>query len=172
MFLCKFNNVLIILDNTSYVLVILDNMTSYVLVILYTITSYVLVILDNITSYVLAILLPCCFKFSLMFYTHSWFLFIKISFFVFLVVLLSFYTPQKISEEHIVAGLSVRPTVSLYVPNSCPAHNFVACSQIFKLFHRNDHHIETTCPVQKKNWVATLKIKVTAWPYSKIMSGP
>ena len=28
------------------------------------------------------------------------------------------------------------------------AHNFVIWSQILQLFHRNDHHIETTCHVQ------------------------
>jgi len=28
---------------------------------------------------------------------------------------------------------------------SCPAHNFVIWSRILKIFHRNDHHIETTC---------------------------
>ena len=27
----------------------------------------------------------------------------------------------------------------------CPAHNFVIWIRILKLFHRNDHHIETTC---------------------------
>jgi len=27
----------------------------------------------------------------------------------------------------------------------CLAHNFFICSQIFKPFYRNDHHIETTC---------------------------
>jgi len=31
---------------------------------------------------------------------------------------------------------------------SCPAHNFVIWSQTSKQFHRNDHHIETTCRVQ------------------------
>jgi len=43
---------------------------------------------------------------------------------------------------------------------SCPAHNFVIWNPILKLFHRNDHHIET--PRRKKIWVATLKVKVTA----------
>jgi len=31
---------------------------------------------------------------------------------------------------------------------SCPAHNFVIWSRILKIFHKNDHHIETTCLVQ------------------------
>ena len=31
---------------------------------------------------------------------------------------------------------------------SCPAHNFVIWSRILKLFHRNDHHIATTCRAQ------------------------
>jgi len=101
----------------------------------------------------------------------------------------------------------------------CPAHNFVIWSQISKIFHRNDHHIDTTCcaqhlgpylegqghsatlqqnrvrpitllfevrfwkyytemitiltrRVERNIWVATLKVKVTAWPFSKIVSGP
>jgi len=48
-----------------------------------------------------------------------------------------------------VVRLSVRPSVRQsvrpYVLNSCPAHNFVIYSQILKLFHRKDHHIESTC---------------------------
>jgi len=50
------------------------------------------------------------------------------------------------------------------------AHNFVIWNRILQLFYRNDHHIETTCFGQI--WVATLKAKVTAWPCSKIVSGP
>jgi len=34
----------------------------------------------------------------------------------------------------------------------------------------NNHHVETTC--RCNIWVATLKAKVTAWPCSKIVSGP
>jgi len=52
---------------------------------------------------------------------------------------------------------------------SCTAYNFVIWSQILKIFHRNDHHIEMTCRAQI--WVATLKVKVTAWPCSQIVSG-
>jgi hypothetical protein len=98
------------------------------------------------------------------------------------------------------------------------AHNFIIWSRILLLFHRNDHHIVMTCPVQhlgcylegqghritsqqnlvqpitslfevrfynyfiemitilrrrvvRNIWVATLKLKVTAWPCSKIVSG-
>ena len=70
----------------------------------------------------------------------------------------------------IVAGLSVHRFVSpsvhcSYVPNMCAAHNW---SRILKLFHRNDYHIETMCRAQ--HWVATLKVKVTTWPCSKIVS--
>jgi len=43
---------------------------------------------------------------------------------------------------------SVRLSVRPYVPNSCPAHNFFIWRRILKLFHRNDHHIETTCGAQ------------------------
>ena len=101
----------------------------------------------------------------------------------------------------------------------CPANNFVIWSQISKIFHRNDHHMEKRCHAQhlgpflegqghsatlQKNsvrpitllfevrfwnnftkmitilrrrvsgniWAATLKVKVTVWPKSKIVSGP
>jgi hypothetical protein len=33
-----------------------------------------------------------------------------------------------------------------FAAKSCPAHNFVILSLILHLFHKNDHHIETTCP--------------------------
>jgi hypothetical protein len=113
----------------------------------------------------------------------------------------------------------VRPSVRTYFPNSCPAHNFVIWSWILKHFHKNNHHIETTCrahhlghylkgqghsmtlqqnrvrpitsllEVRFNNyftemitilnrrvtcniWVVTLKVKVTAWPCSKIVSCP
>jgi hypothetical protein len=133
-----------------------------------------------------------------------------------------YYAHRKISGEHIVVGLSVRQSVrpsGRTSRNSCPAHNFYIWSRIFKLFHRNDHHIEKTCRTQhlgrylegqghsmilkqnrvrpitsifevgflnyftemitilrrrvaRKIWVATSKVKVTAWPWSKIVSGP
>jgi len=35
-----------------------------------------------------------------------------------------------------------------FAAKSCSAHNFVIWNRISKLFHRNDHHIETTCHVQ------------------------
>jgi len=101
---------------------------------------------------------------------------------------------------------------------SCQAHNFVIWSGILKLFHRNNHHIKTTCHkqdlgrylegqghsmtlqqnhVRPITWlfevwfynyftemitilrrhvannirVDTLKVKVTAWPCNKIVSG-
>jgi len=56
---------------------------------------------------------------------------------------------------------------------SCPAHNFVIWSRILKLFHRNDHYKKLLRRrVASKIWVATLKVKITAWPCSKIVSGP
>jgi len=102
---------------------------------------------------------------------------------------------------------------------SCPVHNFVFWSRISKLFHRNDHHIEATCRAQhlgrylegqgqsmtlqqnrvrsitlffevgfrnyftemitilrrrvaRNIWITTMKVKVTAWPCCKIVSGP
>jgi len=48
---------------------------------------------------------------------------------------------------------------------SCPSNNFVIWSRISKIFYRNDHHIEMPCRAQI--WVATLKVKVTAWPCRK-----
>jgi len=100
---------------------------------------------------------------------------------------------------------------------SCPTHNVVIWSRISKIFHRNDHHIESMCRAQylgrylegqghsmtlqqnrvrlitslfevgfqnyftdmitilrrcdaRNIWVATLKVNVTAWPCSKIVS--
>jgi len=52
----------------------------------------------------------------------------------------------------------------------CLAYNFVIFIQILNLFHRNDHHIETPCCKQIR--VPILKVKVTAWPCSKIVSRP
>jgi hypothetical protein len=130
----------------------------------------------------------------------------------------TYYAPRKISGEHIVVGLSVRQSDRMFVPNSCPANNFVIWSQILQTFHRNVHHIKTTwCAqhlgryiegqghsmtlqrnrvrhitslfevrfyyyftemitmlrrrVMRNIWVVTWKVKVTAWPCSKIMSG-
>jgi len=57
-----------------------------------------------------------------------------------------FLCSPKISGEHIVAALSVRPSVR--TSHSCPAHNFVIWSRISKIFHRNDHHIVMTCRTQ------------------------
>ena len=57
-----------------------------------------------------------------------------------------YYALRKISGEHIVAALSVRPSVC--TSHSFPAHNFVIWSQIWKLFYRNDHYVETMCPAQ------------------------
>ena len=59
---------------------------------------------------------------------------------------------------------------SILAAKSCRAINFVIWDRISKIFHRNDHHI-------KKRWraqhlVAILKVKVTVWPCSKIVSGP
>jgi hypothetical protein len=65
---------------------------------------------------------------------------------------------------------SVSPSVHTNVQNSCPAHNFVIWSGILQLLYRNDHHIETTC--RTNIWVSTLKVKVLAWPWNKIVSGP
>jgi len=61
----------------------------------------------------------------------------------------------------------VCPSVRTF--HSCPAHNFVVWSRISKLFYRNDHNVKTTCRVNF--WVPTLKVNVTAWPCSKIVSG-
>jgi len=104
-----------------------------------------------------------------------------------------FYAPRKILGEHIVAALSVHPSIrpirvrpitlllEVWFRNNftemttmlrrrvactfgslpwwsrsqhdlaaklCPAHNFNIWSQISKIFHRNDHHIETLCCAQ------------------------
>jgi len=63
------------------------------------------------------------------------------------------YAPRKISGEHIVAALSVRPSVSLSVRQSVrpirvrPITSLIG-SRISKLFYRNDHHVRMTCRVQ------------------------
>jgi len=54
-----------------------------------------------------------------------------------------FYAPRKIFW-----GAYSHRVVCAYVPNSCPAHNFVIWSWILKLFHRNDHNIKTMCCAQ------------------------
>jgi len=36
-----------------------------------------------------------------------------------------------------------------FAANSCPAHKIVIWSRISKIFHRNDHHIETMCRAQQ-----------------------
>jgi len=85
-----------------------------------------------------------------------------------------FMLPEKI--QHKGAALSVRPSVSPSVRPSvrtshlCPALNCVIWSRISKLFNRNDHHVGTTCRAQYL--VPTLKVKITARPCSKIVSGP
>ena len=56
------------------------------------------------------------------------------------------------------------------VAKSCPAHIFVTWSLILQIFHRNHHHIETMCHAQHLG--RYLEVKVTAWPCSKIVSGP
>jgi len=85
---------------------------------------------------------------------------------------------------------------------SCPSYYFVIWSQVLKIFQRNDHHIEMTCRAQhrvrpktlwfevefynystgtitilrrrvvRNIWVTNLKVKVSAWLCSKIVSGP
>jgi len=52
----------------------------------------------------------------------------------------------------------------------CLAHYFVIWSQILQLFHKNDHHIEVPC--RHNIWVSTMKVMVTEWHCSKIVSGP
>jgi hypothetical protein len=66
--------------------------------------------------------------------------------------------PWRSSSKHDLAANRVQP------------NNFVIWSLILQLFHRNDHNIETMCRVQHI-WVTTLKVKVTAWPCSKIVFG-
>jgi hypothetical protein len=47
-----------------------------------------------------------------------------------------------------MGGACSRWVVRPYIPNSCPAHNFIIWSWTLQLFHRNDHYIETTCHAQ------------------------
>ena len=54
-----------------------------------------------------------------------------------------YYAPRKLLGGHIVAALSVCPSVPFV-----STQNFVIWSRISKLFHRNDHHVETSCHAQ------------------------
>ena len=47
---------------------------------------------------------------------------------------------------------------------SCPAHNFVIWSRISNIFHRNDHHIETTCRVQHRRSMWQLDFAAKSCP--------
>jgi len=65
-----------------------------------------------------------------------------------IVQLFVFEKKVELYRSLIFLWLSVHPSVHPYIPNLCPAHNFVISSRILKLFYRNDHHIETTCRAQ------------------------
>jgi len=54
---------------------------------------------------------------------------------------------RRVAHNIWVPTLKVKVTARL-VAKSCPANNFVIWSWISKIFHRNDHHIETTCRAQ------------------------
>jgi hypothetical protein len=54
-----------------------------------------------------------------------------------------------------VATLGSRSQYDL-AAKSCPANNFDIWSRILQLFHRNDHHIETTCRAQHLGCFYTL----------------
>ena len=64
-----------------------------------------------------------------------------------------YYAPRKISGEHIVAALSVRPSVSQSVRPSVRPIRVRLITLLFEVgfrnfFYRNDHHVETTCREQ------------------------
>jgi len=75
--------------------------------------------------------------------------------------------PEKISGEHIVAALSVRPYVRPI--------RVRPITLLFEVGFRN-YFTEMTTMLRRRVaryiWVPTLKVKVTAWPCSKIVSGP
>ena len=92
-----------------------------------------------------------------------------------------FYATRKNSGEHIVAALSVLPSVSQSVTPS--VRQSVRTSRIrvrpitslFEVGFRNNFTEMTTMlrrRVARKIWVPTLKVKVTARPCSKFVSGP
>jgi len=54
---------------------------------------------------------------------------------------------RRVARNILVATLKVKVT-AWPCSKMCPAHNFVIWSRIFKLFHRNDHHIGMTCHAQ------------------------
>jgi len=80
-----------------------------------------------------------------------------------------FYAPRKNSGEHIVAALSVRPSVS---PSVRPIR-VRPITLLFEVGFRNYFTEMTTMlrrRVTRNIWVATLKVKVATWPCSKIVS--
>jgi len=112
----------------------------------------------------------------------------------------NFYAPRKFSGEHIVVALSVRPSVrqsgqtdghllGTKIPNKCPSVRTSVrpsvlpsvrpirvrpITLLFEVGYWNYFKEMTTMlrrRVARKILVATLEVKVTAWPCSKIVSG-
>jgi len=86
-----------------------------------------------------------------------------------------FFAPRKISVEHIVAAMSVRQSVCPSVCQSVRPIRVWPITSLFEVRFRN-HFTEMTTMlrrlVTRNIWVPTLKVKVTARPRSKIVSGP
>jgi len=80
--------------------------------------------------------------------------------------------PEKKSGEHVVAALSVRPSVSLSVRTSQICVRPI--TSLFEVEFRN-YFTEMITIIRWRDtrniWVASLKVKVTAWPCSRILSG-
>jgi len=81
--------------------------------------------------------------------------------------IISYDAPRKISGEHIVAALSVRPSVRPIRVRTI--------TSLFKVGFQN-YFTEMTTMLKRcvahNIWVLTLKVKVTAWPCSTIVSSP
>jgi len=85
-----------------------------------------------------------------------------------------YYAPRKFSGEHIVAALSVRPSVSQSVRPSVRPIRVLPITLLFEVGFRNHFREMTTMfrrRVARNIWVPILKVKVTARPCSKIVSG-
>jgi len=86
-----------------------------------------------------------------------------------------YYAPRKISGEHIVAALSVRPSVCQSVSPSVRPIRVRPITLLFEVGFQNYFTKMTTMlrrRVARNIWVPTLKVKVTVRPCSKIVSGP
>jgi hypothetical protein len=88
--------------------------------------------------------------------------------------LIIYYAPRKISGELIAPGCpSVSPSVRPYVRMArIHVRPITSCFEVGFYNYFTEMITILRRRVARKIWVATLKVKVTAWPCSNIVSGP